>query len=86
MVLATAPSGDGYAPWPDDVVDDPGGGGALRADMVVCRRPEGGAVFSVGSIAWTGCLAGDDDNPVARVTENALAELAREAPFARRDA
>ena len=51
----------------------------LRADMVVRRRPEGGAVFSVGSIAWTGCLAADDDNPVSRVTENALAELAARA-------
>ena len=84
VVLATARVGDGYEPWPDDVIDDPGGGGALRADLVVCRRPEGGAVFAVGSIAWTGCLAGDDDNPVARVTENALAELAREAPFRER--
>ncbi len=84
VVLATARVGDGYEPWPDDVIDDPGGGGPLRADLVVCRRPEGGAVFAVGSIAWTGCLAGDDDNPVARVTENALAELARETPFRER--
>lgn len=80
-LLATAQVADGYAPWPDDVVDDPDGGGPLRADMVVCRRPEGGAVFSVGSIAWTGCLARDDGNPVSRVTENALAELARHVPF-----
>ena len=84
VVLATAVMPAGYEPWPDDVVDEPGGGGALRADMVVCRRPEGGAVFSVGSIAWTGCLVGDDDNPVSRVTANALAELAREAPFRER--
>jgi N,N-dimethylformamidase len=84
VVLATARVGDAYAPWPDDVVDDPGGGGPLRADLVLHRRPEGGAVFAVGSIAWTGCLAGDDDNPVARVTENALAELARDAPFRER--
>ena len=84
-MLATARVGHGYEPWPDDVVDDPGGGGALRADMAVHRRPEGGAVFSVGSIAWSGCL-GNDDNPVSKVTENALAELGREAPFAGRDA
>ena len=84
VVLATARVGDDYSPWPDDVVDDPGGGGPLRADLVVCRRPEGGAVFAVGSIAWTGCLAGDEDNPVARVTENALAELARATPFRER--
>ena len=49
--------------------------------MVLRRDPDGGAVFSVGSIAWTGCLDGDADNPVARVTTNVLAELARERPF-----
>jgi hypothetical protein len=43
-------------------------------------------VFSVGSIAWTGCLEGDDSNPVARVTENALRELGRERPFRSTDA
>ena len=74
----------GHRPWPDDVVYDPGEAAAPRADIVIVRRPEGGAVFSVGSIAWTGCLADDDDNPVSRVTANALAELGREAPFARR--
>ena len=50
-----------------------------RADMVV-HRARGGVVFSVGSIAWSGCLI-DDDNPVATVTANVLAELARERPF-----
>ena len=38
-------------------------------------------MFSVGSIAWTGCLGDDDANPVSRVTANALAELGRERPF-----
>ena len=54
---------------------------SARADMVLRRVEGGGAVFSVGSIAWTGCLAGDDANPVARVTENVLRELDRERPF-----
>jgi hypothetical protein len=54
----------------------------MRADMVVRRVAGEGVVFSVGSIAWTGCLDGDDANPVARVTENVLAELSRERPFA----
>jgi hypothetical protein len=45
-------------------------------------------VFSVGSIAWTGCLTDDGENgenPVARVTENVLRELAREHPFEAHD-
>ena len=52
----------------------------VHADLVFFETPNGGAVFSVGSIAWTGCL-GDDENPVARVTENVLRELDRERPF-----
>ena len=80
-LLATAPVGDGYEPWPDDVVDDPGGGGALRADMVVCRRPEGGAVFAVGSDRLDRMPGRRRRQPVSRVTENALAELARRRPF-----
>ena len=82
VLLASAPMADGYRLWPDDVIDDPDTPPPLRADMTLIRRPEGGAVFSVGSIAWTGCL-GDDDNPVARVTANVLAELARPTPFGR---
>lgn len=87
--LATAAAlGPAYAVWPDDTVEDvdhpldTDGEPRARADMVLRRDPDGGAVFSVGSIAWTGCLDGDADNPVARVTANVLAELARERPFA----
>ena len=87
--LATATAlGPAYAVWPDDTVEDvdhpldTDGEPRARADMVLRRDPDGGAVFSVGSIAWTGCLDGNADNPVARVTANVLAELARERPFA----
>ena len=81
-VLASATVGPEYSIWPDDVRDGSGAAPKRRADMVL-RRPigEAGAVFSVGSIAWTGCLVDDDDNPVSRVTENVAAELAREHPF-----
>ncbi len=86
--LATAAAlGPAYAVWPDDTVEDvdhpldTDGEPRARADMVLRRDPGGGTVFSVGSIAWTGCLDGDADNPVARVTTNVLAELARERPF-----
>jgi N,N-dimethylformamidase len=85
--LATATAlGPGYSVWPDDTVEDSDhplheAGPRARADMVVRRGRGQGTVFSVGSIAWTGCLDGDDANPVARVTENVLAELARDEPF-----
>jgi len=80
-VLASATVAPEYSIWPDDVRDGSGAAPKRRADMVL-RRPAGGAgpVFSVGSIAWTGCLQ-DDANPVARVTANVLRELARERPF-----
>jgi N,N-dimethylformamidase len=70
-----------YEVWPDDVRDGPAAAPKRRADMVVRLAAGGGTVFSVGSIAWTGCLDGDDLNPVARVTENVLRELAAERPF-----
>jgi N,N-dimethylformamidase len=79
-VLATAAM-EGYVLWPDDVIDDPATPPLLRADMTLHRRPEGGAVFAVGSIAWTGCLV-EDDNAVGRVTANVLTELERPSPFA----
>ena len=45
----------------------------VRADMVFYERPNGGAVFATGSIAWCGALLDDDcDNDVSRVTENVL--------------
>ena len=81
-VLASASVGPDYSTWPDDVRDGPRSVPKRRADMVLRRPGDGtGHVFSVGSIAWTGCLGDDDANPVARVTENVLRELARERPF-----
>jgi N,N-dimethylformamidase len=80
VVLASAAMGDGYVLWPDDVIDDPSHPPPLRADMTLVRRPEGGAVFSVGSIAWTGCLV-TDENAISRITANVLTELASPEPF-----
>ena len=46
---------------------------AVRCDMVYFEGPNGGAVFSVGSISWNSCLYyNGGDNNVARVTENVL--------------
>jgi N,N-dimethylformamidase len=55
----------------------PGQGGRespkVRADMVLFETPNGGAVFSVGSINWLGSLGWNAyHNNVARVTENVL--------------
>lgn len=45
----------------------------VRSDMVLFDWPSGGAVFSVGSIAWAGALAWNNfDNSVERVTRNVL--------------
>ena len=45
----------------------------MRADLVFFETPDGGAVFSTGSIAWAGALAHDGyDNNVARITTNVV--------------
>jgi N,N-dimethylformamidase len=50
--------------------------------MVFYETPAGGAVFSVGSIAWWGALPVDGyDNDVARVTRNVLRRFADAEPF-----
>jgi N,N-dimethylformamidase beta subunit-like, C-terminal/Concanavalin A-like lectin/glucanases superfamily len=64
----------------------PGQGGtqdpAVRADMVYIALPNGGAVFSTGSIAWCGSLSHNGyANNVSRITDNVLRQFARdEAP------
>lgn len=45
----------------------------VRSDMAYLEYPNGGAVFSVGSIAWDGALSyNDHDNSVSQVTRNVL--------------
>ncbi|NLT06821.1 MAG: N,N-dimethylformamidase large subunit, partial [Solirubrobacterales bacterium] len=49
----------------------------LHADVALTPRPQGGAVFSVGSISWSGCLSADGyENPVARLSTNVLRAFA----------
>ena len=85
VVLATATMPAGYEPWPDDVVDGPGGGGALRADMVVSPAA-GGRRRVLGRLDRLDRLPRRRRRqPVSRGSpQNALAELAREAPFRER--
>jgi N,N-dimethylformamidase len=59
------------------LITTPGVGGAetdrVRADMVYFDTPNGGGVFSVGSINWCGSLPHNAyDNNVSRITENVL--------------
>ncbi|ARQ13282.1 N,N-dimethylformamidase beta subunit protein (plasmid) [Rhizobium etli] len=45
----------------------------VRADITLLEYPNGGAVFSVGSISWSSCLSYNGyDNAVSRVTQNVL--------------
>ncbi|MSP81417.1 MAG: N,N-dimethylformamidase [Alphaproteobacteria bacterium] len=54
----------------------------LRADMTFFETPAGGAVFSVGSIAWGGSLATDGyANDVSRITENVLRRFLESQSF-----
>ncbi|MGH1493154.1 MAG: N,N-dimethylformamidase beta subunit family domain-containing protein [Acidimicrobiales bacterium] len=54
----------------------------VRADIVFYETPNGGAVFSVGSISWFGALARNGyDNDVAKMTANVLHRFADPTPF-----
>lgn len=55
---------------------------SLRGDVVFLETPEGGAVFSTGSIAWAGSLDhADYNNNVARLTANTLNRFLDPMPF-----
>jgi hypothetical protein len=54
----------------------------VRSDVVFFATGAGGAVFSVGSIAWCGALRdGDSETPVGQMTWNVLSRFREEAPF-----
>ncbi|MDE2928527.1 MAG: LamG domain-containing protein [Acidobacteriota bacterium] len=54
----------------------------IRSDMVYFEGPRGGAVFSVGSIAWCGSLSYNGyDNAVSRITGNVLRRFASDEPL-----
>ena len=49
----------------------------VRADLALCKYPNGGAVFSTGSITWAGSLSHDGyDNNISQITENVLRAFA----------
>ena len=54
----------------------------VRADMVLFEYPNGGAVFSTGSIAWSAGLSHNGyDNNVSRITGNVLRKFASDDPL-----
>jgi N,N-dimethylformamidase len=84
LVLATATDfSDAYQHAIEEVLDgtnDEEGGShrpEVRADLVYCEYPNGGAVFSTGSITWAGSLshAGYDNN-ISHITENVIRRFA----------
>ena len=49
----------------------------VRADMVFFEYPNGGAVFTTGSIAWSAALSYNGyDNNVSKITGNVLRKFA----------
>ncbi len=62
---------------------DPDAPEKIRADMVFFETPGGGAVFSTGSIAWSGSLGNFGyDNNVAAISNNVLRRFMDPEPFA----
>ncbi len=54
----------------------------VKADLAFAEYPNGGAVFSTGSIAWSGALYFNNyTNNVSRITENVLRRFAADAPI-----
>jgi N,N-dimethylformamidase len=54
----------------------------VRADMTFFETPGGGAVFSVGSIAWAGSLPHEGyDNNISQLTGNVLRRFLDDTPF-----
>jgi N,N-dimethylformamidase len=55
---------------------------AVRSDLVFFEHPGGGAVFSVGSISWSGSLSHQSyDGSVSRITGNVLRRFLDPQPF-----
>jgi N,N-dimethylformamidase len=54
----------------------------IKADMTFFETPNGGAVFSVGSIAWSASLPHNGwQNNVARISENVIRRFLAPEPF-----
>ena len=80
MLLASAVGlGSNYIPAGEDVTTagDLDAQALIRADIVYLENDAGGAVFSVGSIAWCSALSADGyESHVSRITGNVLDRFA----------
>jgi len=82
VLASSARLSDAYQPAVEEIMSPtPWDGGSanprVRADMVFIELPQGGAVFSVGSITWTSTLSFDGyDSDTSRVTANVLRAFA----------
>ncbi len=73
----SVPSFTDLVPKPNEETLDP-----VRADIVFFETAGGGAVFSVGSIAWSGSLSWNNfDNNIERITRNVLKRFIDPTPF-----
>jgi N,N-dimethylformamidase len=92
LLLATSAGmhSDDYQQESADLMETPPTTGgtqnvAVRSDVVYVPLDSGGAVFSVGSIAWTGALSHNGyDNSIARITENVLRRFLSDETLPRR--
>jgi len=75
--LATARDFEGVPlPLPEDLPSTGEVLGEARCDMAFYNIPDGGAVFSTGSMSWIPCLMVDEgDNDIARITRNVLSRF-----------
>ncbi|WP_141579065.1 N,N-dimethylformamidase beta subunit family domain-containing protein [Actinomadura sp. WMMA1423] len=86
VVLASSSPSDYSSSYKSDSADVPIGATEwpVKADLVLARYPNGGAVFSTGSIAWCGALAHNGyDNDISRITDNVLRAFASGGPLSR---
>ena len=88
LLLATADEfSDAYQHVIEEVLSsDSHQGGTVNpnvvSDMVYITYPNGGGVFSVGSISWCGSLSYSSyENNVSRVTDNVLRRFASDQPL-----
>jgi N,N-dimethylformamidase len=74
VCLATARDFEGVPlPLPEDLPSTGEVLGETRCDIAYYEVPDGGAVFSTGSMTWSPCLmVNDGDNDIARITRNVL--------------
>jgi N,N-dimethylformamidase len=82
LVATSTPLSDNYNHCSEEIFETPPGlrgseDPDVRSDLVYFCQAGGGAVFSTGSIAWTGSLSHNAyDNNVARITSNVLRRFA----------